>query len=40
MLGACGFEGWVGALCGCGFEDWWVVLCGSSGVSLCSSIRR
>ena len=39
MLSACGFEGWMDALCGCGFENWWVVLCGSGGVSLCSSIR-
>ena len=39
-MSACGFEGWMGALCGCGFEDWWVVLCVSGGVSLCNSIRR
>ena len=40
MLTACGFEGWIGALCGCGFEDMWVVLRGSGSASLCSNISR
>ena len=39
ILSACGFEDWMGALCGYGFEDWWVVLYGSGGVSLCGSVR-
>ena len=24
ILRACGFECWMGALCGYGFEDWWL----------------
>ena len=33
MLRACGFEGWMGVLCGC-------VFCGGDDISLCSSIGR
>ena len=39
-MSACGFEGWMGALCGCGFENWCVGFCGSDGISLCGSVRR
>ena len=40
MLRACGFEGWMGVLCGCGFEDGWIVFCGGGDISLWSSIGR